>query len=273
MGIRVPFAAAAAPDGDILVSAQATQGGNAYDLAQKILHRLDKDGGGPSNTRSFAMGQDGFMFRFSWAPNGYTFVMLEKDMGDAAVWKALDRCRQRFESAYGEGGGTGMPDDVVIIFPPVTRDTAMSFKPTLDEMIREANRMPAAAASNSASGNGRSTAADDELLGVHDRLEQVRNVMADSIDKVIERGEKIDVLVERADRLEANAMTFAKSSTGLKKSLRWRELKFKLLVGAAIVGGLLFVVSSACDGVFGCLPGGGAVNAAEAEGYSRVVAD
>ena len=60
MGIRVPFAAAASPDGDILVSAAATQGGNAHDLAQKILYRLDKDGGS-SNTQSFAMGHDGFI--------------------------------------------------------------------------------------------------------------------------------------------------------------------------------------------------------------------
>ena len=39
-------------------------------------------------------------------------------------------------------------------------------------------------------------APNDELSAVNDRLEQVRTVMHDSIEKVLERGERIDLLVE-----------------------------------------------------------------------------
>ena len=259
--VRVPFAAVASPDGDILASYSATTGGNACDLAQKILHRLDKDSGGPSNKRSFAMGHDGFAFRIMWAPNGYTFVMLERALGDQAVWRCLSRLQKRFEARYGEGAGMS---EVVIIFPPVTRDAASEFVPTLEELLREANRLPAAKEPPT------TDSADESLRDVHGRLEQVRDVMADSIEKVLERGEKIDVLVDRAERLEANATTFSKSSTGLKQNLRWHALRWKVLMYGSIAVTLLYLISSACDGLTGCFSSSAAPSAAEASGFTRI---
>ena len=77
---------------------------------------------------------------------------------------------------------------------------------------------------------------DDDLGQVHDKLQATKAVMSDSIEKVLERGEKIELLVDKTEHLHQHAFRFAKSSTQLKRSLRWREMKCKI-IGAAVALG------------------------------------
>ena len=73
--------------------------------------------------------------------------------------------------------------------------------------------------------------------------------MHDSIEKVLERGERIDLLVDRADQLERNATTFAKSSSALKRQYRWRNLKSYLLMASAASLILYLYLASSCGGM------------------------
>ena len=73
---------------------------------------------------------------------------------------------------------------------------------------------------------------DDDLGQVHDKLQATKAVMSDSIEKVLERGEKIELLVDKTEHLHQHAFRFAKSSTQLKRSLRWREMKCKIIAAA-----------------------------------------
>ena len=100
----------------------------------------------------------------------------------------------------------------------------------------------------------------------------MRTVMADSIEQVLERGERIELLVDRAERLEANAVTFAKSSTAMRKSLRWKSIRCYIAGGAAMCGGLWLVLAFSCGGLLlpECL--GTAANSEQAalDGFEKV---
>ena len=239
---KCAYAAVAAPDGKILVE-RLLSGGNASALAQKILLKLERDRSG--GRRSYSMGSDGYAFRFLWGPGGYTFVLLERGFGTDDVWKLLGDVRQRWEARYGE----------VRALPVMTHD-ASPFEATLDEVLHEAQRVRALDSGN------------EELGKVNEKLASVKNVMADSIEQVLERGEKIDLLVDRAERLEQNAFAFSKSSTSLRHTYRWKAIKWKVFLGAAACGALLLILSSACGGgaalAAGCGLRGGATAAAPA---------
>ena len=49
------------------------------------------------------------------------------------------------------------------------------------------------------------------------QLGDVKHVMVESIEKVLERGEKIELLVDKTDRLNETAFRFEKSSRQLKE--------------------------------------------------------
>jgi len=67
--------------------------------------------------------------------------------------------------------------------------------------------------------------------------------MKDSVEKVLDRGERIELLIDRTDHLQHNAFRFAQGSTALKRSLRWRSIRcYLMLCGAATFLALLLVL-------------------------------
>lgn len=58
------------------------------------------------------------------------------------------------------------------------------------------------------------------------------------IDKVIQRGEKIELLVDRTENLSATTVQFKKKSTELKNVMWWRNVKIMLGIGVVVLVGL-----------------------------------
>mmetsp|Transcript_15700 Transcript_15700/g.63230 ORF Transcript_15700/g.63230 Transcript_15700/m.63230 type:complete len:84 (+) Transcript_15700:780-1031(+) len=54
--------------------------------------------------------------------------------------------------------------------------------------------------------------------------------MVQNIEMVLERGEKLELLVDKTDQLNATAFTFEKSSRKLKEAMFWKKVKIYLLI-------------------------------------------
>jgi len=67
------------------------------------------------------------------------------------------------------------------------------------------------------------------LAQVHTKLDAVKDVMVQNIEMVLERGEKLELLVDKTDQLNATAFTFEKSSRKLKEAMFWKKVKIYLL--------------------------------------------
>lgn len=294
----VQYLAVAASSGEVLVERQVGTG-SAPDVVRRLLPRVieqraAKGGGGGSGRRTFNDSSTGYAFRLAWGPSGYIFVCHERGLGDQAVWRLLGCVRQRWER---HGVAAGM------VAGSTSPSAAASFGDPLVELLDRAN-----------SADGSDGACDPEgqsraVLGtVQQQLEAVRSVMADSIEKVVERGvrargartvrldlrgrapyplalpalawccatapdrhgpagsadavhtlarslaslarhaaqERIELLVDRAGRLEQNATRFARSSAGLRREYRWRELKCRLIMVAAGLAIVVVLLASAC---------------------------
>jgi vesicle-associated membrane protein 7 len=89
----------------------------------------------------------------------------------------------------------------------------------------------------------------DNIGAVKSQIEDVKGVMVQNIEKVLERGEKIELLVDKTDRLNQQAFRFESSSRGLRRALYWRKMRCYAGIGAAAVF-LVFVASaSLCGGI------------------------
>jgi hypothetical protein len=66
------------------------------------------------------------------------------------------------------------------------------------------------------------------------------------IEKVLDRQEKIELLVDKTDSLNQNAFKFKKSSTALKRAMCMKNLKIGLVIGGVVVLLILVIVLSIC---------------------------
>ena len=66
--------------------------------------------------------------------------------------------------------------------------------------------------------------------------------MGNNLTKIHERGEKLDDLERRAERLEEGASMFQKSAQKLKNKSFYENFKMKIWIAIAVLGLLLIII-------------------------------
>lgn len=90
----------------------------------------------------------------------------------------------------------------------------------------------------------------DAITNVQHDIENVKDIMTENIERVLERGERIDLLVDKTDRLGVGAHDFRVRSRGLKRRMWWKNAKLMVLLAVVVVFLIYLFVG------FGCgLPG------------------
>jgi Synaptobrevin/VAMP-like protein len=90
---------------------------------------------------------------------------------------------------------------------------------------------------------------DDSKIGiVIKNVQVVKEIMVQNIDKIIDRGEKIEILVEKSNELQNNAVVFSKTSNQVKRHFLCKNIKLSLIIGLILVGIVFFIVVLCCGG-------------------------
>lgn len=70
--------------------------------------------------------------------------------------------------------------------------------------------------------------------------------MVQNIEKVLERGDRIDILVDKTSHLNATSFAFKKRSTALRRQEWWKNIKLMVIIGVVVFLVGYFVLGSAC---------------------------
>ena len=90
----------------------------------------------------------------------------------------------------------------------------------------------------------------DALRTAQREIEGVREIMTENIERVLERGEHMSVLVDKTGRLGDNARDFRVRSRTLKRRMWWKNVKLMVLLALVVIFLIYLFVG------FGCgLPG------------------
>ncbi|USP76073.1 hypothetical protein yc1106_03347 [Curvularia clavata] len=90
----------------------------------------------------------------------------------------------------------------------------------------------------------------DALRTAQREIEGVREIMTENIERVLERGEHMSVLVDKTGRLGENARDFRVRSRTLKRRMWWKNVKLMVLLTLVVIFLIYLFVG------FGCgLPG------------------
>jgi len=78
------------------------------------------------------------------------------------------------------------------------------------------------------------------------KVSEVKNIMVDNIEKVLERGEKIELLVDKTDNLRFQADKFHKTGKQLRSKMWWQNMRLKITIVVVVLVLILVIFLLAC---------------------------
>lgn len=206
--------------GTVILAEYSDFTGNFTTIALQCLQKL------PASNNRFTYNCDGHTFSFL-VDNGFTYcVVAVESVGRQIPIAFLERIKDDFNKKYGGGRAT----------TATAKSLNKEFGPKLKEQMQYCVDHPEEVS---------------KLAKVKAQVSEVKGVMMENIDKVIDRGEKIEVLVDKTENLRSQAQDFRQQGTQLRRKMWYQNMKIKLIVLAIIIALILIIVLSVCHG-FSC---------------------
>jgi vesicle-associated membrane protein 7 len=89
----------------------------------------------------------------------------------------------------------------------------------------------------------------DTLNRVRSEVGEIRTIMVDNIEKILERGDRIELLVDKTATMQDGAFHFKKQSKRLRRALWMKNAKLLALLTCLIVVLLYILIAACCGGI------------------------
>jgi hypothetical protein len=86
----------------------------------------------------------------------------------------------------------------------------------------------------------------DRVSQIHNQVEDVKRIMLDNVEKVIERGERLDDLLSKTENLESHSSIFRQGAHDIRVRVRCKNIKMWLVIGGLVSAVLTVAVLVAC---------------------------
>lgn len=75
----------------------------------------------------------------------------------------------------------------------------------------------------------------ESVSNLQSQVNDVKGIMTQNIEKVLDRGEKLDDLIIKTDDLQATADSFQKTSTKIARKMWWKNTKMMIILVVIVV--------------------------------------
>ncbi|KAJ6816084.1 uncharacterized protein M6B38_417070 [Iris pallida] len=196
--------------------------GNFTSIASQCLQKL------PASNNKFTYNCDGHTFNYL-VDEGYSRFLLTycvvavESAGRQVPIAFLERVKEDFNKRYGGGKAATAG----------ANSLNREFGPKLKEQMQYCVDHPEEIS---------------KLSKVKAQVSEVKGVMMENIEKVLDRGEKIELLVDKTENLRSQAQDFRQTGTKMRRKMWLQNMKIKLIVLAIIIALILVIVLSVCHG-------------------------
>ncbi|ODQ77158.1 hypothetical protein BABINDRAFT_172927 [Babjeviella inositovora NRRL Y-12698] len=83
---------------------------------------------------------------------------------------------------------------------------------------------------------------NSNVAHLQSQIDDTVGVMRDNINKVAERGERLDSLDTKADNLATSARGFNRKANDVRKQMWWKNMKMKMCLIAAVIIAIIVIV-------------------------------
>ncbi|XP_026194369.1 vesicle-associated membrane protein 7B [Cyclospora cayetanensis] len=212
----MPLIYALVARGNVVLCEHADSEGNFPTVTRLLLCRL------PTNKQRMSYIYDRYVFHYI-VVDGITFLTMADDsVGFALPFAFLEALKNEFLPQYREAAETG-----------IALSLQGSMESTLKALLDSFNTHQTV----------------DDFRQIRTQIDGIHSVMIDSIDKILQRGERIDLLVDQSEQLNQEAVTFRRQARRLKDAMWWRNVRIiALILGSiSILGVILGMIS--CGGL------------------------
>lgn len=223
--------------GTVVLAEHTPYSGNFSTIAVQCLQKL------PSGSSKYTYSCDGHTFNFL-IDTGFVFlVVADESTGRSVPFVFLERVKDDFKKQYGASinSDSSHPledddDEDDYLFQDrfsIAYNLDREFGPRLKDHMEYCMNHP------------------DEmskLSKLKAQITEVKGIMMDNIEKVLDRGEKIELLVDKTENLQFQADSFQRQGRQLRRKMWLQNLQMKLIIGGAIFVSVMVVWLFICGG-------------------------
>lgn len=203
--------------GTVILAKHATCAGNFDEVTENILAKI------PPQPDKLTYSQASYLFHYIWDNNIIYMCITDDEFQKSRAFLYLTEIKRRFLIIYNDGAQTAVAYAMNTEFGRILANEMKYYCETNKDL--------------------------DILSKVHGELDELKDIMVTNIDNVTMRGERLDLLVNKAENLTANSVTFRKTSRNLARSLFWKNVKIYVIVGAILLVVIYVIVSISCGGL------------------------
>lgn len=224
--------------GTVVLAEHTSYSGNFSTIAVQCLQKL------PSNSSKYTYSCDGHTFNFL-LDSGFVFlVVADESVGRSVPFVFLERVKEDFKQRYGASIASGEKekdpladdDEIDDLFEDrfsIAYNLDREFGPRLKEHMQYCMSHPEEMS---------------KLSKLRAQITEVKGVMMDNIEKVLDRGERIELLVDKTENLQFQADVFQRQGRQLRRKMWLQNLQMKLMVGGGILVVIILLWLIACKG-------------------------
>ncbi|XP_060580409.1 vesicle-associated membrane protein 7-like [Ruditapes philippinarum] len=203
--------------GTTVLAKYASCAGNFTEVTEQILAKI------PPDNSKLTYSHGSYLFHYICEDRIVYLCITDDDYERAKAFTFLTEIKRKFQMQYGVRAQTALPYAMNSEFSRVM-----------------ATQMRVSSDINKSS---------DKLENAKGQVEELKGIMVRNIDQIADRGERLELLVDKSEDLSANAITFKKTSRNLARSLWWKNIKITIIIAVIIIVVIYFIVSAACGGL------------------------
>jgi len=77
-------------------------------------------------------------------------------------------------------------------------------------------------------------------------VDGLREVMVENIERVLERGDRLEMLVQKTDDLSDSAFVFKRGATALKRNMWYRNVRTSVYIVLLVILGFYILAALVC---------------------------
>ncbi|KAJ1691889.1 hypothetical protein LUZ63_016044 [Rhynchospora breviuscula] len=190
--------------------------GNFKEIAKQCLQKL------PASNNKFTYTAEAYTFNYL-VHDGYVYcVVATESAGRQIPVACLDRIKDDFLKKYGGGKAATAQANGLKEFGSKIKEEMKYCMEHKEEVSK--------------------------LARVQQQVDEVKGIMLENIDKALNRGTQLEVLVDKTDTLRDQASEYRQKGTQLRKKMWIQNMKVKLIVFAIIIALILIIILSVCHG-------------------------
>lgn len=189
---------------------------NASTVAKQILDKIPGD-----NDSHVSYSQDRYIFHVKRTDGLTVLCMADDTAGRRIPFAFLEEIHQRFVRTYGRA--------VLSAQPYGMND---EFSRVLSQQMEYYSNDPNA----------------DRINRLKGEMSQVRNVMIENIDKVLERGDRLELLVDKTNNMQGNTVRFRKQARRFRSTVWWKNVKLTVALIVILILIVYVVMAFVCHG-------------------------